>query len=947
MAITIVPLRALQFTDSRRPYACMVQTGSQRRQRRLAIGVGLFAALAMIAVDAAHLFEWGELRTLDWRFRNVAAIPLRDDIAIIAIDDQALRDVGRWPWPRDVQAGLIRVLHEAGARSILVDLNWVEPEPIRGRSPPGFDMLADQRDFVGLGVDLVCPDLKLADAVSDAGNCYLSYSLDDQPVNPTSAEREFVALRDQVRAWLAADPARWTAAPPTLGREFLSRVSAAPFDRETDERNQVLSALRVELSLHASTAGATFPADAVRDIARRSDELLPVYYLHARAARRNGFVNFMPDSDGRVRRQWLFAQAGGQVVTQVAFSLVFDEFRVDAPRSQLRGAGLQLVGVDGRDILSIPLDSTGRMLIPWAHREGDAIQFAAVSAKSLTEIDRLRTLVDRNVRALKVARNQLMLHSAPARFQQVAEQLIADEADAQATSFAARYAAQDAVAREHAANATEIDGELSKLESQLVAAAGQADEDSAEAPALRSFMAAREELEHQRTFAALKNDQLLRSASEAIENLKPLIHGKICLIGYTATAQGDIVATPLAPQTPGVLAHAHLINGLLNRRVINWTPGWLNYVLAGLLGAAAAAVGALLRPRLALTLCVALGTAYFILAALLFRVGDLWMPLVAPLMSMFAAYTALTVYQYFFAEAQRRRLSTALTQFTSPEIARQVADNPELCRKAETREVTAMFTDLRGFTPISERIGAERTQRVLNACLERFCKVLLRREAIINKFMGDGVFAFWNPLIYPQPDHARLGCEAALELIAALRALIEEQARAGGDEAFGDLYLRIGVATGSAVVGPCGSEQKFDYTCIGDCVNVAARLESTNKTFDTRILVNDEVRRRAGEGFVFRPLGGVRVKGKQIPVQVFELLGRAGEETGDESAYLTAFGEAIAAFHRREFAAARKRFEQCLTRRSDDKAAAAYVNACRGFEESPPPADWQPAIDAA
>lgn len=919
---------------------------SQGRQRRVAIGVGLFAALATVIADSAHLFEWAELRTLDWRFGNVASISIRDDIAIVAIDDDALREVGRWPWPRDVQAGLIRVLHEAGARSILVDLNWFEPEPIRGRLPPAFDMLADQRDFHGLGVDLICPDLRLAEALAESRNCYLSFSLDEGNAIASLADREFDALCARLRTWLEADPQRWNSAAPALAREFLPNVTSAPFDRETDERNLVLSALRRELSFHASVSNPLIPGQVVRGVARTTDDIIPVYHLHARTARRNGFVTFEPDSDGRVRRQWLFARVGEQALTQVAFALACDELRVDAPRSEIRGGALHLVNVEGAPLIPIPLDSTGRMLVRWAHREKGAFQFQTISARLLTEIDRVRTLEERNQRALLVARNQLLLNGAPEPARDTAQQLITEQIDAQAAAFAARYAGLEEIAVEYAVNVAKIDDDLANLEAHLVSLAGQPQNDAPGVAALRTFMIQREALEGQRALAAQKNGELRGSANKALEKLRPLVAGKICLIGFTATAQGDIVATPLGPQTPGVLAHAHLINGLLQSQVMSWTPAAQNLVMSGLLGAAATALGALLRPRSALLLCAALGSVYLCIVVAAFRLGNLWMPIVAPLVALFGTYTALTVYQYFFADAQRRRLSTALTQFTSPEIARQVADNPELCRKAETREVTAMFTDLRGFTPISERIGAERTQRVLNACLERFCEVLLRREAIINKFMGDGVFAFWNPLIYPQPDHARLGCEAALELIVALRALIEEQKLAGGDEAFGDLYLRIGVATGSAVVGPCGSEQKYDYTCIGDCVNVAARLESTNKAFDTSILVNDEVRRRAGEGFVFRPLGGVRVKGKQIPVQVFELLGRTGQQSSDTTDYVRLFGEAIARFNVRDFAEARRQFEQCLTRRPDDGAAAAYVQACRQFLATPPAPDWQPAIDA-
>ncbi|GAF88017.1 unnamed protein product, partial [marine sediment metagenome] len=207
----------------------------------------------------------------------------------------------------------------------------------------------------------------------------------------------------------------------------------------------------------------------------------------------------------------------------------------------------------------------------------------------------------------------------------------------------------------------------------------------------------------------------------------------------------------------------------------------------------------------------------------------------------------------------------------------------------------------------------------------------------VNKFIGDGIFAFWNPVIYTQPEHALLACETAIDLLVALRELIEEQRRAGGDEAFGELVLRIGVATGNAIVGPCGSEQKFDYTCIGDSVNVAARLESANKFYGTQILVNEATCQQVGDGFAFRALGGVQVKGKRQAVQISELLGRAGQVDDATLAYALAFGQAVALFQSRDWAAAREAIGACSIQQPDDLAARHYAEAAKIYLEQAPP----------
>jgi adenylate cyclase len=215
---------------------------------------------------------------------------------------------------------------------------------------------------------------------------------------------------------------------------------------------------------------------------------------------------------------------------------------------------------------------------------------------------------------------------------------------------------------------------------------------------------------------------------------------------------------------------------------------------------------------------------------------------------------------------------------------------------------------------------------------------------MINKFIGDGIFAFWNPVIYPQTDHARRACETALDLQRVFESLREATEL---DDVFRELFVRVGVATGPAVVGPCGSEQKYDYTCIGDTVNVAARLESANKFYGTSVLVSDRTRRQAGEDFVFRPLGGVHVKGRHRAVPIHELIGRRGAVDAVDISYAERFGEGVAAFQSRSFEAAEAVFTRCLAERSFDEAARRYRDAAVELRVTPPPEEWVAALTLA
>ena len=246
-------------------------------------------------------------------------------------------------------------------------------------------------------------------------------------------------------------------------------------------------------------------------------------------------------------------------------------------------------------------------------------------------------------------------------------------------------------------------------------------------------------------------------------------------------------------------------------------------------------VASWLGPRESLAAMVAACAMFTVLAMyVLFERMGIAITLATPVAGMFFTWAMITAYRQLVEERAKRHMTHTLQQYTSPALARRMAEDPDTVTKAEAREVTCFFSDLKGFTTISEHLGADATQKVLNIYLECMTEVLDRSEALINKFLGDGIFAFYNPAIHPQEDHAERACLAAVDAMAALEQL-KRQPQGATCQA---LHMRIGLASGTAIVGNCGSERKFDYTCIGDTVNLASRLEGANKTFGTGILIN-------------------------------------------------------------------------------------------------------------
>lgn len=1017
----------------------------QRKANFVALLLGFALTACVAAIATLGWLDPLERATLDWRFRAANSItvhPNPDDPALILLDitDRDLELIDRWPWPRTQQAPLIAIPAEFGARAVVVDLTWTEPQTVSTDAPALADLKVPLHQLARTAETRpVFPDHVLATAVRDAGNAYLAYHYTHDNIERSPAFNQIVdalaanrtaeadALATQLNIANASAPRQDDL--PVLTRARLTHLlqsdprltisaAAARLDLPQQRVNRIFDraleaalrrearawlnqhvgpnqlplhqtheafaafyaslnvgeltgssplqtaaaiAFRETLSYRATCANPLVKLAAVQPIADPVAAITPVYFQHARAAHRNAFANFQPDSDGTVRHVTIFETHGDNVLSQLGFSAGWDALGFDPNRVEIDPNNRHLT-LHPRDPNEPPrriqLDERGRMLIPWVRGRDWTKQFLHQPARTVLALHSLR---ENRLQNEAEARRFLRILFASKFFPDLAEtaRTIEDRAAVARELELERLRDQDPELIEiYTQQRTVADEAIAKAELQLRDIV----------LAQKERLDAGEPLSHPLTAAALDDAafflqqvDLLRNANRAIDReiadlepkLREYFDGRICLVGYAATALADMVPIPTHPRAPGVMAHANILNGLLSNQLMSWATPPVNATITVIVGVIASLVGTYWPPRRGIIAAAALLLAHLALATALFYFHLYWLAVTPAALAIVLPFLLISVYQYVFVDSERRQLATALGQYTSREIARQVAENPELCKKAEYREVTAMFTDLQGFTSISEEIGAQRTQNVLNLCLGRFTDVLLTHEAMVNKFIGDGIFAFWNPLIFPQPDHARRACEAALVLQWALARLQHEQ-RDTGDAALATLVLRVGVATGYAVVGPCGSEQKFDYTCIGDSVNVAARLESANKFYGTRILASGAALASAADLLAARPLGSVRVKGKQQAVPIFELLGYHTPHdapdpdlvaTPNQIAYAEKFGQAVKTFQQRNFAAAAALFETCATTRPDDPAATAYLAATRKLADAPPTDDWSGALE--
>ncbi len=427
--------------------------------------------------------------------------------------------------------------------------------------------------------------------------------------------------------------------------------------------------------------------------------------------------------------------------------------------------------------------------------------------------------------------------------------------------------------------------------------------------------------------------------------------GKIVFVGLSNPAASgpapkDAFRTPFTggrgETTYGVEIHATIAANLLDGRRFDLLHPGLEMGMLILLPIAALLVFVWLDPRLGAVTLPFLAALPWAAAYLAFTRESLWIPAVIPsAIQLPLAYTVSVIWYYLTTVRERERVKRAFSFYLSPDAARQIAEDPSaLNLGGEEIVATAMFTDIVGFTTVAESMTAEETAAMLNRYFSEATGHVFATEGTLVKYIGDAVFAIWGAPVRVT-DHAARACRTALAL-----ARMDAERGASGDAAK-RLRTRIGVHTGRMLVGNLGSAQRFDYTAIGDAVNLASRIEGLNKMFGTGAIVSGEAFAAAGEGFVARRIGRVRVVGRHEPVALFELVAAPGETLPASRPDLETFEAALAEFDRGEFERAAAGFREVVARRDGgDGPSSYYLSLCERLQREGVEPGWSGVVVA-
>ena len=898
--------------------------------RYAAFGVGISILMALWSFTDSY--ERLELRTLDERFVLRGVIPQDPNIGTIDIDDETYQGQGRFEdWTRSKHAELLDILAEFGVRLVGFDIFFPEPsasmisrEDVEIRE----DYTADE--FLSLFRDY---DEELAQAAERAGNVVFSHFFTRAPQN---ADWEFVANN-------------------TVKRKG-----------PKEEAFQVLGERGFYLE---------YPdIDITKTDLPKMVDFLPPLPQFIRAVKNVGFVQPYTDLDGVVRWYEMFRVYDKKLFPSLTLVMICDYLQVPLTSLELRlGNYLKLPQAtfpDGtvKDVI-IPIDNEGKMLVNWTG--GYQETFIHYPYERLIQLKELYTenVVLRDVKRL-IHQNPALLDDMDAfiweaisyniqppdaamnAYQVVTtfrmfEAGIMEDRDMSAVEFFVSLGApEDEIPLDMIEKYDELRYNI-LMKEQLEANPGITLEETAERIGVKRL----DLVEH--GFYALKNlvDHggikpehhpliFFTVIHEGKELLPTDLEGKFLFYGLTATGTQDMNPTPFHPRYQMVGYHANAFNTILTEQFLDrmdrsWrillllALGVFMGLLVPLFGpvSGAGVVGALLF--------VQMTSAYY-----LFKYNGFWVDMIGPLGVTMLSYLAVSVNNYIIERRERAYIQDSFKMYLSPAVVDQIANNPDLLSLGGRRlTLTILFTDVAGFSTISENMTAEGLVELLNEYLGTMTDIIMDHNGTVDKYEGDLIMAFWGAPM-DNPNHAVDACIASLAMrdkLVEMRAAWTEQKR---PPYVTNLDARVGLNTGEVVVGNMGSAARMDYTVMGDHVNLASRLEGANKPYGTNLMISEFTYALVKDHVEVRELDRIRVVGRDEPVTVYEVLDKKNELDPEKAKVIAAYREALKFYKERQWDTAMEGFLEALNMDKNEGPSKIYIDRCERYKEEPPPPDW-------
>jgi class 3 adenylate cyclase/CHASE2 domain-containing sensor protein len=656
-----------------------------------------------------------------------------------------------------------------------------------------------------------------------------------------------------------------------------------------------------------------------------ADSELPMVPVLMNAARYSGVVQFSPDPDGVARSVPLFIKWHGRLIPHMALASYCAMLGVEPASLKVSGDELTIPLTDGNQVVplhSIPTSNFGQvglcMDLPWfgrpdhwqtmydypEHRDDQkqrvALQKIWAIHLSLAELARNNREVDDALRSIVDFYPSEQIKAFLAKPQ--------DQRDAERSSLLPE------VLKDMQGSGMDEAGKdptATEAEQKLAAA----------------YAAVRK--------ASIDTPKVIADIANGRASLKQTVAGRYALIGWTATGMMDQYTTSIDPLVPGAVIHGVVFNALATNQFWRRAPGWVE-ILATLLIAALTTLAVMrLSNWFATGAMLLIAFGYLLINGLvLFDYFNLIVPGAGPAVAAALICFGVTVARFIYEQSERSRITRRFSSMVDPALVNHFIDNPDARFDGQLREMSVVFTDLAGFTTISEKLR-ERTVKLLNRYMRLMMPIIRGNRGHWNKFLGDGIMFFYNAL-NDNPHHARDAVHTVLEMQKAMEPFNQELVAEGLPR----VIMRAGISTGEMVVGDAGSDHPdyyaSDYTVLGDDVNLGARLESANKALGSRVLINARAADLVKETVLLRPMGLLRVVGKTEPVMTFEAMALLSEATDDQKRLAHVSTRMIDCYLHARFGECLELAEQIDNTYGSSKYTLLYKNLCRDHLASAP-----------
>ncbi len=881
--------------------------------------IALFFSLLLLLDNYRNI----EYKMYDILLHIKPEVEEKEELLLVNIDDLTISNINMYPISRDIFADGLILMKELGAEYALLDIEFID------RSPAGINnrFLEEQipDKFSEVFQDLSDQQYALINAIAQG---QIPQNEVDQYFVELSdyAEQRKNELLQEVNKVARDNDAYLGQAVGWFGNVIATvNMMDSPDETVPDELRQ-LAIKKVSLNNLTSGEAGVFAA---------AEEIKPSIYPVLDAALNAGFPRVEIDSDGVRRRIDLIFNSKGNLYPQLGFSALIQKLDVQGLLLSKNSIIMQEALTDDgeRNDIRIPLDQHGKMLINWPAKTF-VDSFRHISFYKLYNHDRLVSNLIYNLRLME---SQGLL-DAPfytgetplLSYFEYSETLKNDKLNDPEQEILEEY--------------LQI-RELFFQETQSFLNSG------AEENIL-------DELNYYLTFPDLSSEQIdyfndlirfvpevfseTRTALSRIQDLrselKEQLSGSTCVIGYSGTSTTDIGVNPFEEEYMNMGLYAAVTNTILSRQFLDESPLWVPVILTIILTLLAGLIVSKINP----TAGILAGVGIFLLteASLggFFLLTGTFIPLLTPGISLILSFISTISINLLQASKEKGFIRSAFAQYLSDDVIKDLLDDPsKLTLGGEERHMTAFFTDVKGFSSISEKMTPQNLVSLLNEYLTEMSNLIMEEKGTIDKYEGDAIIAFYGAP-HPFEDHAVKACRAAIKMKKAEKILNQRMLQQ--EKAPGELLTRIGINTGDMVVGNMGTLQKMDYTMMGNAVNLAARLEGVNKQYGTWILISDATFRETGDLFTVRKLDRVRVVGINEPVRLYELIDERVSTDETILMGLEHFHHGLDFFEQREWQKAIESFKKVHDFMPEDSTAEIYMKRCVKFIKEPPHKDW-------